>query len=75
MLNDLSAKDPLEYQKFVDDQIRSFKENADEEASKNTDKNIRHFRPNAGFVFSCLTTSGDGVKVRELNSHGKILYV
>ena len=66
MLNDMSVKDPLEYQKFVDQQISNFKE--EEKGDLPGDSNgsrVSHFRPTAGFVFSCMTTGGDGMKVRE----------
>ena len=65
MLNDMSTKDPLEYQNFVDAQISSFKENGGEEPENPDGSRVTHFRPNAGFVFSSKTTGGDGIKVRE----------
>ena len=80
MLNDMSVNDPMQYQKFVDDQISNFREK-DGTEDGNKDENgiggegdVRHFRPNSGFVFSATTTSGDGLVVREAGK-GKTLYV
>jgi hypothetical protein len=75
MLNEMSSKDPLEYQKFVDSQINSFKE-VDEIESGHSERKMRHFRPISGFVFRSDTTAGDGIKIRDAaSSHGKALYV
>ena len=82
MLNDMSTNDPLQYQKFVDDQISNFREaevmkgkvESEGGGGNGFEDDVRHFRPNAGFVFSCTTTSGDGLIVREAGK-GKTLYV
>ena len=64
---------PDEYQRFVNDQIQSYKE-AESNPCKAED-NTRHFRPSAGFVFGSKTTGGDGIKIRESLQHGKNIYV
>ena len=74
MLNEMSSRNPLEYQQFVDEQIKSFKE-ADEAERTEENGQMRHFRPKSGFVFCAITTGGDGMKVREAASRGKSLYV
>lgn len=74
MLNEMSSKNPLEYQQFVDEQIKSFKE-ADEAEKTGENSKMRHFRPNSGFVFCADTFGGDGVKVCDAASSGKTLYV
>ena len=74
MLNEMSSKNPLEYQQFVDEQIKSFKE-ADEAEKTGENPKMRHFRPNSGFMFCADTFGGDGVKVCDAASGGKTLYV
>ena len=74
MLNEMSTKNPLEYQQFVDEQIRSFRE-ADDAASTTANEKVKHFRPKSGFVFCTDTIAGDGVKIREATGRGKTLYV
>ena len=77
MLNEMSAKDPSEYQRFVSDQIESYKEHEKRslEGKATDEDNIRHFRPNAGFVFQTKTKGGDGIKIRDSVDSGKILYI
>ena len=80
MLNDMSVNDPMQYQKFVDEQISGFREtdktksDAKSGTALGEEGDVRHFRPSGGFVFSATTTSGDGLVVREAGM-GKTLYV
>ena len=71
-LNKLSMDNPVEYERFVADQMQLAKE---EENGKGSKKN-RSFRPNAGFCVETTSFGGDGVKVRDADSNdGKKLYL
>lgn len=75
MLNDLSTSNPLEYHRFVSEQM----DNAKQDAEMKPEDDQKSFRPEAGFCLKTSAVPNDGPKVCEVNKNnkteGKTLYI
>lgn len=65
-LEKLSSGDPLEYERFVSQQMQNAKEEDESKTGKNGKD--RSFRPDVGYCFKVTTSGGDGLMVRELSA-------
>lgn len=90
MLTNMSEDSPIEYENFVREQIAeghaqsegapgaggsaTKSSGAEGSSGSSAEKETRYFRPAAGFCVRCLTTGGDGIKVR-MDGEGKKLFV
>jgi hypothetical protein len=90
MLTNMSEDNPMEYENFVREQIAEGHAAAPGNATGNSgaspsnsssanksaepEKETRYFRPTAGFCVRCVTTGGDGLKVR-MDGEGKKLFI
>lgn len=79
MLTEMQQRNPAEYEQFIQNTIA---ENKDAIQTSSIDRNHhvdddgrKMIRPTAGFSIHCYTKGGDGLKVREISSHGKHLYI
>eukprot|EP01040_Poterioochromonas_malhamensis_P002225 gene2225-2367_t len=74
-LEKLSTENPVEYERFIAEQMSAAKE---DESTGNEQKGGRAFRPAAEFVIETKTFDGDGTVIREVNGRaveGKPLYI
>ena len=73
MLNEMHSRSPAEYDSFVQ---QTFEEHKEENLSGNDTKEQKVIRPTAGLSVITNTIGGnDGIKVRDVDSKGKILFV
>lgn len=80
-LDDMSAKDPDEYRKFIQNQYEESQEEdskssgtASSSSETKSATEERFFRPTAGFSMKTKTSGGDGIKIRG-DGDGKVLYL
>lgn len=69
-LDDMASSDPHEYQNFIQEQYESSKTADDKEQSHS-----RYFRPESGFSIQTESISGDGIKVRTIDTPGKTVFI
>jgi hypothetical protein len=76
MLNKMSVEEPLQYETFVDEQMRQQKAAEQDTAEGKEKPTGRMFRPTAGFCIKCRTTGNDGIKIRDFGANsGKDLFL